>query len=743
MSESTRRRGSGPPRTKTSKFQVDNDLPSPTSESESESESESQSESAGSSEDDASSSEDSFDEPMPPQRKQVSQSQYIPPPPPPPSEVEEVAPPPPPPEEDDSDDEPPPPPPPFRQDRLSFSSSTSKKSTTSIQVEMHSRPSMNGHAASSSSRSIRSNPLQASLAAVLMKTSSQKGKPTPSKVGNQRQRTRKSQLSAEGKDMLMEAMTPPAKEPSRKGLFDDSSEEDDDLDQPLFTTKTNPPRSNPRRNERVQGNLGADTSRISRAVSRDSTTKRANSNIFDDSDDSSEAEEETTPIARQITSRAPVQQMGTRNSSGSSVNRAVSRDSTTKRANSNIFDDSDDSSEAEEETIPITHQVASRATVQQRSSSIFEDSDDSSRKETPKSTKPALQQTNSNIFEDSDDSSECPTPIQEKALSPNRAVPKNPMMAALKHEIAAAGVEDSPDDEATQPVVPVTSFGNFSVSAVAHEVKRDRKKPYAVYTFEFRLGQISHRISYSYHEMHEIHSRLGDNVPKFPSKHWYRNNTKLENMLKRSKELEEYLAKIVENPEIRTSERFHFEYKFPRTLVDALVGRTTNRNTTTIVHTSPQPSAPVVNERSTNLFDESGESDNDSISSSDSVKVPEPKYNIPNAVISPSSTRSRGSTPTQSPAREETAKIPQGLPAGRPNLFGGGRGALLAAIRTGTTLAASNDTADQPSPPPVTTLSSTEKSASIGDAISNAMAARRVNIEVESEEDSDADSDDW
>ncbi|KAF1334472.1 Px domain containing protein, partial [Globisporangium splendens] len=95
-----------------------------------------------------------------------------------------------------------------------------------------------------------------------------------------------------------------------------------------------------------------------------------------------------------------------------------------------------------------------------------------------------------------------------------------------------------------------------------------------------------------------------------------------------------------------------------------------------------------------------------------------------------------------------------GLPP-RPNIFGGGRGDLLAAIRKGTELRKTTDAPDAapPSaaslseprsagaapPPPPPTLAA---GGSINDAITNAMASRRIHVEYEEAHSDDDDSDD-
>ena len=74
-------------------------------------------------------------------------------------------------------------------------------------------------------------------------------------------------------------------------------------------------------------------------------------------------------------------------------------------------------------------------------------------------------------------------------------------------------------------------------------------------------------------------------------------------------------------------------------------------------------------------------------------------------------------------------------------MLGGGRGALLAAIRKGTELTSRSESNVTPSPSPIKT-SGSESAAptSLGDAISNAMAARRLHTEAEADSTGSEDS---
>ena len=114
---------------------------------------------------------------------------------------------------------------------------------------------------------------------------------------------------------------------------------------------------------------------------------------------------------------------------------------------------------------------------------------------------------------------------------------------------------------------------------------------------------------------------------------------------------------------------------------------------------------------------------------------------------------SRASFALPPPTTESPKPAVSGLPPGRPNPFAGGRGDLLAAIRQGAKLKKSTeDLADSslsvdgsatvkssPLPPSLT------QPGSINEAITNAMAMRRIHVEYEetaSNGESDSD-DDW
>ncbi|GLE05480.1 hypothetical protein PINS_up014503 [Pythium insidiosum] len=366
------------------------------------------------------------------------------------------------------------------------------------------------------------------------------------------------------------------------------------------------------------------------------------------------------------------------------------------------------------------------------------------------------------------------------------------------------------------------------------------KKPVGVYTFAFRLQNgTEHSFAFSYHEFEAIHERLasdasvGSRLPKFPSKHWYRNNTKPENMQKRAMEFVDYFKQLVSIPGVFSNDRFVFEYRISDSFIQGLqqamtpgssIPRTNGaritprnpeprNNSSAFASTTPTQAPrsvvkPPASSRKTPLFgdDNDSESDDDSVVSrtprrrdprddegrrssllfddreSTKQKKKEKKQRPPTngsvdiamQTAKASDVRSRGTAPasrtsadmgakqaptaTEGPEpKEAPAQQITGLPP-RPNLFGGGRGDLLAAIRQGKELkrvessgqpslppagrgssapATASAPAPQPLPPPVVL----GQAASIGDAISNAMASRRIHVEYE--EQSDDSDDDW
>ncbi|GMF16417.1 unnamed protein product [Phytophthora fragariaefolia] len=351
-------------------------------------------------------------------------------------------------------------------------------------------------------------------------------------------------------------------------------------------------------------------------------------------------------------------------------------------------------------------------------------------------------------------------------------------------------------------------------------LRTEGKKSTGVFTFMLQFGNLEHSFSFTYSEFEEIHSRLvsafpGTPLPKFPSKHRLRNNTKPENMEKRAQEFRLYLQQLVALPGVLSSERFQFEYHIDGAFARALVnGQSFNGSTANgsqsngrpprspVVHlpkkeqvASPSssrqesPPARAKPRASKGLFgldsDSDPESDSDTSidtpkpvarqqrrgSTASTTQRRKPKSELSSSVISsvPDNTqhgkksRSRSRLSSRASSRVSLAAPPPpaepkpavtGLPPGRPNPFAGGRGDLLAAIRQGAQLkkTSSIDPAGDstsggslavekpPPPPPALT-----QPGSINEAITNAMAMRRIHVEYEetnSGDDSDSD-DDW
>lgn len=343
-----------------------------------------------------------------------------------------------------------------------------------------------------------------------------------------------------------------------------------------------------------------------------------------------------------------------------------------------------------------------------------------------------------------------------------------------------------------------------SVALVSSVVQNEGKKPAGFFTFAFRVGALEHTFTNSYNEMEMIHSRLSmeyknDSLPKFPSKHRLRNNTKPENMQKRALEFVEYFQQLVAVPGILTNQRFIFEFRIDERFARILSGEMANEEVGSASSRKPQranipvspvqkpsPSQPSRNStRTTKLLFAGDDSESDEDSDSDNSVVPpsrvqsrrleqlaEPSRAEPRAkkaskpskkeFVEPEPTRrsrrpssAASRAPSESPASAAKIAVVEapiskitGLPP-RPNLFGGGRGDLLAAIRQGAELRKTDDSppasasalraapkAAVPTPP------ASAPAASISEAITNAMASRRIHVEYEEAHSDDEDSDD-
>lgn len=346
-----------------------------------------------------------------------------------------------------------------------------------------------------------------------------------------------------------------------------------------------------------------------------------------------------------------------------------------------------------------------------------------------------------------------------------------------------------------------------SVALVSSVVQNEGKKPAGFFTFAFRAGTLEHTFTNSYSEMEMIHSRLSmeyknDSLPKFPSKHRLRNNTKPENMQKRALEFVEYFQQLVTVPGILTNQRFAFEFHIDDKFARAMNGEMANEDVSSSNTASSRkplraniPVSPVQKPASSQpprsstrttkqLFagdDSDSDSDSDSSAAPPSRVQPRrseqlagPPRDEPRAKKAskpskkefaepeptrrsrrPSSAASRAPSESPAPAAKVAvaeARVPKitGLPP-RPNLFGGGRGDLLAAIRQGAELRKTDDSpavsiaapgALRTAPKPVPSPPTSAPAASISEAITNAMASRRIHVEYEAAHSGDEDSDD-
>ncbi|KAF4322318.1 hypothetical protein JM18_003408 [Phytophthora kernoviae] len=116
---------------------------------------------------------------------------------------------------------------------------------------------------------------------------------------------------------------------------------------------------------------------------------------------------------------------------------------------------------------------------------------------------------------------------------------------------------------------------NVVVLYTSSALRNEGKKSVGVFTFTLQFGTMEHSFSFTYSEFEETHTRLssafsGGPLPKFPSKHRLRNNTKPENMQKRAQEFRLYLQQLVAVPGMLSSERFQFEYHIDGAFARAL-----------------------------------------------------------------------------------------------------------------------------------------------------------------------------
>ncbi|KAF4042046.1 WH2 motif [Phytophthora infestans] len=299
-------------------------------------------------------------------------------------------------------------------------------------------------------------------------------------------------------------------------------------------------------------------------------------------------------------------------------------------------------------------------------------------------------------------------------------------------------------------------------------LRTEGRKSVGVFTFTLQFGNLEHTFSFTYAEFEEIHTRLI--------------NTKPENMEKRGQEFRLYLQQLVALPGVLSSERFQFEYHIDGAFARALAnGQKPNESASNGAQSDGRPPrSPVAPHPRKEETVSSASSRSDSPppraakrgeSAASSTQRRKPRTSdFSSSVISSvaedtqrgKKSRSRSRLSSRASSRASFAPPPPpsappkpavtGLPPGRPNPFGGGRGDLLAAIRQGTQLKKSDDfndsaggnsggasTAATPPPPPVT------QPGSINEAITNAMAMRRIHVEYEetkSNADSDSD-DDW
>ncbi|KAF0684035.1 Aste57867_23956 [Aphanomyces stellatus] len=383
---------------------------------------------------------------------------------------------------------------------------------------------------------------------------------------------------------------------------------------------------------------------------------------------------------------------------------------------------------------------------------------------------------------------------------------------------------------------PTTSVAaTITVVFLSSAVELRQGKSVAVYSFAFQLPSPLEpcRFGYSYHEMEAIHGSLKvgfpDGLPKFPSKHLLRNPTKPENMQKRASEFLVYFQALTAMPAVVRHPSFHAAFRVPPEWIPCLMsgqvvqsGGGRQQPPPAGAAVRPTAMAPLPRKPGTttqpskkNLFDDdsSDDDDDDLEASAVSVETPEPVFAKKKAAaatrlertLSASSRASDVSMerrpssasmlqkqeraaskksiqaderpPSRKQAAEQAAPAITGLPT-RPNLFGGGRGDLLAAIRQGAQLNKvsqddpATDTASAVAPPATrapppansllaalqhaaplkktTTTAATAapkpvlppRAPSIHDSIANAMAARQLHTQYCDKSD-DGSDDEW
>ncbi|CCI45250.1 unnamed protein product [Albugo candida] len=344
-------------------------------------------------------------------------------------------------------------------------------------------------------------------------------------------------------------------------------------------------------------------------------------------------------------------------------------------------------------------------------------------------------------------------------------------------------------------------------------IQKAGQKPFGVFKYSLLSGSAEHTIEKSYKDLKYIHSRLMEecgtrNLPRFPSKHWYRDNLKAENMHKRALEILQYLQSLVSIPGIIDNEVFRTEYqiayvehnrddKDPRqSEKDASIpgGVSAAKHLTNRLETQSQDSEVSKSKaisKSGRLFASSDSSNGES--SDEAVKSKTKKgHKGSKLVIRNASTKSVGSSsmlhsidhdkhtakqsdietePLHKRDMQESNKVPKkaSLPASNGMSID-----LLEAIRRGKNLqrtqnsnipssnktqltttsvssvipssymhGSTTDALDTSNPSKLTNVPSSQQVHSVSDAISNALAMRKVFVEFEERSDAIDSDDDW
>nr|CCA19326.1 conserved hypothetical protein [Albugo laibachii Nc14] len=359
--------------------------------------------------------------------------------------------------------------------------------------------------------------------------------------------------------------------------------------------------------------------------------------------------------------------------------------------------------------------------------------------------------------------------------------------------------------------VSKSSIEPLKVSYISSTLMQNSgKKTFCMFKYSFQNDSVEHIVEKSYKDLKSVHSRLMQEfgarpLPKFPSKYWYRDNLKAENMRKRALELLQYLQSLLSIPGIIENERFRLEFDIAniesirettQSKKDGLlrgIASGAKKVTETLESRplNPRRSNSKGQNHSRRLFASSDSSDGESMD--EEVKFVSRKASTGNASVArKGSTLSTGSSamlqsdipeyhtvkqsdqkpePVHEGGNQESKSISKKALLPFPN---GMSNDLLEAIKRGKSLQKMQDSklpssngfqhaavttssaivgstengsasnmGDNSSAPKLANVSSTQQVHSVSDAIQNALAMRKVFVEFEERSDAMDSDDDW